>query len=234
MNTLKVATWNIENFHLNNNNIGKSCAIINLLTDEGIDILALQAVNPLLVEEITKRLERRKNGYAITTPHKKYINPIKNISVEYNVIVSKLDKMTQGRHDMLPKFELCKKRNITWQMLEDNVILNIANIDPNTSKSRRRQLDEVIKLIEKQTKYGSFDACFAGTINESLTEENMSRFQKKIAARNMQMVTLSDHRSTDAIVLAKNWQVESVKVIDQYDIVSSHRPMIVKVRKYSK
>lgn len=249
MKNLKIGTWNIKNsyFHLHENEL-KVAAVIQLLRKENLDILTLQEVNPLLVRKLDRKLEEMNSIYRITSSHQNTKNPIKNLRVEYNIIISKLKSATQSFSTDLPYlpkgFELVKnvfsirKRFIISQVLENDILVDTTHLDHSVEELGKRQLEKLVDLLKYQ-RSGNCDVFLTGNLNKNPTELSMISFQEKVSKIGMKVVdnphkTYIGHQEeqpVDYVVVPDNYCIQSVETLENYDDISTHRPVVVEVKK---
>lgn len=249
MENLKVSTWNIKNSYFNlKRNESKASAVIQLLEEENLDILTLQEVNPLLAKIIEEKLNKMESDYKITSTYSKTKNPIKNLRVEYNVIISRLKPISKSTSQGLPYlpvgFHLIKnifsirKRNIVSQTLENGIVVDTTHLDHAVEELGKRQMDEVISMIGNE-KHQDCDVILTGNLNKKPTQQNMIDFTQRLSQMGMQVVENphktyighNEEQPVDYIIVPKDYQIESVETLDNYDDISSHRPVVVETRK---
>ena len=248
MQNLRIVTWNIKNSYFKmSKNEEKAKAVVGLLDTYQPDFLALQEVNPMLAREIQKRLSEL-NDYQIATTYKDTKNPVSNLRIEYNMIISKLTPETASvTHSLpfLPKgFHLLKdavsirKRNVTSQTFDGNIVVDNTHLAPTEKETElnKRQLDQVASVVESQKTLGS-DVILAGNLNSKPTEQNMIDFAEKMSDIGMQIIENphntykghTDHQPVDYLAVPSDWEVEKVETIDCDSQYSSHNPVIVDV-----
>ncbi len=248
MQNLRIATWNIKNSYFKmSKNVEKAKAVVGLLDTYQLDFLALQEVNPMLAREIQKRLSEL-DDYQITTTYRDTKNPISNLRIEYNMIISRLTPETTSVVQSLPflpkGFHLLKdaisirKRNVTSQTFDDSIIVDNTHLAPAEKETElnKRQLNQVASIVESQKALGN-DVILAGNLNSKPTEQNMIDFTKKMADIGMQIVENphntykghTDHQPVDYLAVPSNWKVEKVETIDCDSQYSSHNPVIADV-----
>lgn len=250
MENLKIGTWNIKNsysfFSLKND--VKADAVLRFLKIGDLDILALQEVSPLLAVKIEEKLKGLNKGYQITSAYNKTINPIKNLRVEYNMIISRLTPTSLSIKDSLPSiprgFRFVKnlfdirKRNIVSQVFENEIIVSNTHLDHKFEDINHKQLEEVKNLIELQSIYGH-ETILIGNLNVKPIDENMINFTKELSKLGMKVVENNnntynghtDNLPVDYVAVPKNWEIEKVSTINCSSEISSHNPVFVKVRK---
>lgn len=253
MKSLRIGTWNVKNnyFNLQKNEI-KSAAIIQLLETENLDLLALQEVNTHLATKLDEKL-KEANNYRILTPYNK--NKIKNLRVEYNMIIGriyahttnepiKLPYISKG-FDLIKKLSTIRERNINFQCIitpvnKPSVLMGVTHLDYASEELGKRQMDEVINItnLEMQKNEG-LDTIIAGNLNKKPTEKNMIEFTKQLSELGLQVVSNpystyirhQDNQPVDYIIIPNSWNIESCETLNNYIDISSHRPVIVEATK---
>lgn len=253
MRNLRIATWNIKNsyFALSKNE-SKAKAVVQLLETQDLDILALQEVNPLLARKIEENLKKMQvasdNGsYQITSTHQRTCNPVKNLRVEYNIIISRIRPVLDSTTESLssnPKgikrfmFWERRNRNMVTQVLENNLAVNVTHLDHTSLELGKRQMTEVANFVHNQREDG-YDVILAGNLNRKPTEQNMVDFANELSKDDMKVVenphkTYIGHQEeqpVDYVIVPGDWQVTSAETLGEYDEYSSHRPVVVETKK---
>lgn len=244
MTTLKIGTWDIKNsyFNIRKNDL-KAAAVNQLLRNQDLDILALQEVNPLLARKIERNLKLLNEKYQVTTTYEKTLNPIKNLRVEYNMIISKMEPILISATEALsstPKgikkfmFWERRKRNVVTQILEKDLIVDVTHLDHTSEELGRRQMNEVVDLTKKQREAG-YNVILAGNLNKKPSESNMIEFSEQLSEVGMQIVENNnktyightDEQPVDYVIIPTDWEVESIETLKDYGDISSHRPVVV-------
>lgn len=250
MATLKIGTWNIKNSYFNlSKNEKKAAAITELLDEEDLDILALQEVNPHLAAKIDEKLKKQGHEYRLITRYKK--SKIKNLRVEYNMIISKnyahtinepikLSSIPQG-FNSIKRFTSIRERNINFQCIitpesKPSVLIGVTHLEHTNEELVNSQMDEVVNLTNSQMQTNKgLNTILAGNFNRKPTEKSMIRFTEQLSELGLQVVenqhntyiNHEDNQPVDYIVVPNDWEIDSVKTITSYDKISSHRPVIV-------
>ncbi len=246
MESLKIGTWNIKNSYVNlcKNNI-KSSSVIQLLNENVLDILALQEVNPLLARKIERKLVG--SSYQITSLYEKPWSPIKNLSVEYNMIISRMTSYFNNNTITLPseskdihrfKFWNHRMRNIVIQAFENQLVINVTHLDFAPSALNRLQLDAILQIVKSQKK-ALRTTILAGNLNQKPNERNMREFMEELSQNGMKVLdnphkTFIGHledQPVDYIIVPEDWHIVSVKTVEDYDEVSTHRPVVAELIK---
>jgi len=246
MANLRIATWNIKNSYLRlDKNKTKLEGITGLLEVYEPDFLALQEVNPMLATKIDKGLKEIGSEYRITTDYEKSKNLIKNLKIEFNIIISKLGKKSESylnqlyseptRFKLLDFVKPCTKFE-TNQLFENNLLLSTTNLDLE-DELRKKQLREILSIL----KVGSinYDTIFMGTLNSQPIEPHMIEFTEKLNDIGMKIVE-NPHKTykydyykqpIDYIIVPNSWEIEEVKTLNTDIEISSHNPVIVDVKR---
>lgn len=255
MENLRIATWNIKNsyFNIQKNEI-KAASVIQLLKNENLDILTLQEVNPLLARKIEEKLRKLDKEYQITSNYEKTSNPIKNLRIEHNVIISRLEPISSSHIVPLsykPKgFAFVKniasirKRDVTYQCLHTpdslpDVLVEVTHLDHAVEELGKRQMGELAKLTSYHNSFEDYDTILTGNLNRKPLEQNMMDFTKQLSDIGMKVIENphktyvghTDEQPVDYIIVPEPWEVESLKTLEDYDDISSHRPVVVETRK---
>lgn len=248
MENLKIATWDIKNSYFNiMKNEWKAMAIVQLLNHENLDLLALQEVNPMLVRKIEENLKKLNQNYRITTTYHKPIDPVRNLRIEYNMIISKMVPALSSAKEPLPSrptgiksfmFWNYRSRNMVTQLMSKDLIVDVTHLDHASRELGKRQMDEVLGIIENQRNAG-YDVVLAGNLNCQPQEENMVNFTNQLSNIGMKVVgnpykTYVGHTNeqpVDYVIIPNDWEVESINTLENYDDISSHRPVVVKTKK---
>lgn len=253
MKNLRIATWNIKNsyFVLKKNEL-KAKAIVQLLETQNLDILTLQEVNPLLARKIDKNLKKMEitynnTSYQITSTYQRINNPIRNLRVEYNMIISKMNPILDSTTKSLSsspkgikkfKFWERRNRNIVTQFFGNNLVIDVTHLDHTSEELGKRQMTEVTNFVHEQRKAGN-DVILTGNLNRKPIEQNMVDFTSELSKSDMKVVENlhktyighQDEQPVDYIIVSDDWQVNSVETLLEYDEYSSHRPVVVETRK---
>lgn len=253
MKNLRIATWNIKNsyFALKKNEL-KAKAVVQLLRSENLDILALQEVNPLLaikIEENLRKIEMTSSNttYQVTSTYQRTNNPIKNLRVEYNMIISKMNPILDSTTESLSsspkgikkfKFWERRNRNMITQVFENNLAIDVTHLDHTSEELGKRQMTEVANFVHNQVEEG-YNVILTGNLNRKPMEQNMIDFTSELSNSDMKVVenlhkTYIGHQEeqpVDYVIVPNDWQIDSVKTLEEYDEYSSHRPVVVETRK---
>lgn len=249
MENLRISTWNIKSscFRLSKNYL-KAAAVIQLLNDCQLDILALQGVNSLLAKRIEENLQKLGSTYQINSSYQKTCNPIKNLRVQYNMIISRFPSSLNNTTIFLPsglsrtkqfKFWKLRKQNMVIQVLQNGLIMNVTNLNHTPDELWKQQMDEVMDIISSQKRVIGHDSILMGNLNKTPIEKKMIEISEELAENCMQILENS-HKTNicysvelpvDYIIVPENWQVKSVKTLENYDDISTHRPIVAKVKK---
>lgn len=250
MRNLKIGTWNIKNSYFNiKKNETKADAVIQLLDTQDLDILTLQEVNPILARKIEENLKIVSSEYKINSNYRKSINPISNLRIEYDLIISRLQPIASSSKCKLPfipkKFKLdqltsIRKRYLTTQSFfeENSFYVNTTHLDFAFDELNQRQMQEVFNQIENQRKYHSL-SILTGNLNRQPQDKNMVNFKQQLAEVGMQVVENphktylghTEEQPVDYVIIPNDWDTLSVETLDAYDDISSHRPVIVETKK---
>ena len=219
-----------------------------MLEEKNLDILTLQEVNPLLARMIEEKLKKMQSDYKITSAYSKTKNPIKNLRIEYNVIISRLKPVSNSTSQSLPYlpvgFDLIKnissirKRNVVSQTFEDRIALDTTHLDHAVEELGKRQMDEVISMIASERDQ-DYDVILTGNLNKKPTEQNMIDFTQKLSQIGMQIaenphktyIGHKDEQPVDYVIVPEDYQIQSVETLESYDDISTHRPVVVETRK---
>lgn len=248
MKNLRIATWDIKNsfFKLwGHRNDMKAACITQLLKEQNLDILALQEVNPVLARKIEQNLKSLDEEYRIVTQHKKVgLNPIKNLCIEQNIIISKLQPTNSSydtglfRKITLSNFDSFRKRHLITQELEGNLEINNTHLDYVSNETSRNQMLEVLTQLHIASECDK-ESILVGNLNKKTSEQNMIDFKKQLSEIGMQVVE-NPHRTfikheedepVDYVAIPSNWEVNSVETIEGYEDISTHRPVVVEARR---
>lgn len=248
MANLKIGTWNIKNSYFNlRKNEMKAAAVVQLLQEENLDFLALQEVNTILAEKIDKKIS---DEYKVITSYDK--SQIKNLRVEYNMIVSKNYPYTLSSPIELPykptglefikNITSIRKRNINYQYIltpidQPDILMGVTHLDYAVQEIGKRQMEKVIDITRSELS-DNYSIVLAGNINKKPSEPNMIEFTEQLSQLGMKVVDNphktyighNDEQPVDYIIVPDDWEVEYVKTLENYEDISSHRPVIVKVK----
>jgi len=245
MKNLKIATWNIgnEKFDLSKND-RKINSIINMLIFGDLDVLSLQEVNPLMVGRIEERLKSLKGEYTITTSTKKYLNPVSNLIVENNIIISRLKpssvsvdtELSTVSNFSLQKYNKTKLVAQIFDFEEEKLAVNVTHLSEDDKSIRGQQFNEIIEEIDIEKLFID-DIILMGKLNSKLSELNMAYFSKRLNDYGLMIIdnpynTIigdTDNQPVDYIVVPKTWEVEwsglyagsIVKVDKHFPVVAS-------------
>lgn len=241
---IKIGTWNVENSCYNlKANDKKVNAVINLLLLEDLDILALQEVNPLLAKKIEDRLKYLRDGYTISTPIKKTLNPISNLKVENNIIISRLTPGSVGVNTSLSVrskgFSLAKdfnKESLVTQIfnIEDKkIILNVTNLGHSNEELRGRQMYKIIEEINLESVFSN-DIILMGNLSK-LDNFDITYYTERLSDYGLQIIESNNednNKLANYIIMPKDWEMENAMIVDYgFNKISSHSPVIVEITK---
>ena len=252
MKNLVIGTWNVDNSYLlTNRNNYKIDVILELLDSGEIDILALQEVNPLLASKLDKRLEKSDLGYVITSRYDKTKRPIKKVTSEENIIISKLPYL-KSKNIELPFFPNdieklsdlleIKDRSVTCQ----DFIIGSGNL--RVYNTRLNKVDETLNMEQFDVVYDKLvrdhlfdkkESILLGTLNVNSKSYNMDYYSTLLSNINMKIVGNSyrtykgkSNETLDYIIIPDSYEVDRVLCCDTYDRkISAHNPLIVKIKK---
>lgn len=254
MVNLNIGTWDIKNSYLAvNRNEAKVNAIIDLLESEELNILGLQEVNPLLAQMLAKRLEELDNGYYISSSFEQTLNPVKNLRIEYNLIVSNLQSVTNSKIIELPSKPMeirgiddilsIRKRNATHQLFRfDSGIFDFYNthLAHNDLGLNDCQFDTLYNSLLGSQIMKRRDTILVGNLNVKADGNWMKYYAKMLDKINLQVVKNdnrtykghTDNQPVDYIIVPSIYKIDSVECIDDYsEKISTHNPVIAKIRK---
>lgn len=252
MKNLIVGTWNIKNSYLlTERNDKKVEAIIELLQENQIHILGLQEVNPILAKKIEDKLQRMNSNYSVTSTYKKGINPIRNLQVEYNLIISNLPHYHSKQSD-LPSFPTkvdefkditsIRSRNVTCQSFiigYDTLPFYNTHLDYRDNRLNCSQFNTIYAyLVKEMAADQKMNSILVGNLNKEPDSNNMQYFSEILEAIHLKIVEnpkptyKPDLKTVDYIIVPDSYIVDSVKCIDYYDEkISTHNPVIAKIMK---
>ena len=250
MKTLNIGTWNIKNSYFDTGlNDLKVTAIIDLLESEYLNILGLQEVNPLLASKLEEKLAERCNGYKITTSYKKSINPINNLRVEYNMIISNIPFYKDKKMKLVSDTKTGNKRNIKPRNLtsqtfiagNDEIVFNNTCLESNNMALNLLQCKQVYwKMLGDIQDDINVQSILVGNLNVFrdsvlMEDEYLNYFDnlglKVIDNPNRTYKFHSLNQPIDYIIVPKEYEVISVNCPDYYTKkVSTHNPVFTKVK----
>lgn len=252
MKNLTIGTWNIKNSYLlTERNDEKVNAIIELLQENQIHILGLQEVNPILAKKIEDRLQKMNSNYSVTSTYKKGINSIRNLRVEYNLIISNLPHYHSKQSD-LPSFPTkvdefkditsIRSRDVTHQRFiigYDTLPFYNTHLDYRDNKLNCDQLNTIYAhLIREMIADQNMNSILVGNLNKEPYSDNMQYFSEILEAIHLKIVEnpkptyKNDPKIVDYIIVPDSYIIDSVKCIDKYDEqISTHNPVIAKIKK---
>lgn len=247
MENLRIATWDIKNsyFKLWENNIKAAC-VTQLLTQHNLDVLALQEVNPVLARKIEENLRKLDKGYSITTSHKKVgINVVSNLSIEENIIISRLTPISSSYDTELPIHikltnpNTMRRRHLVGQEFEGNIYINNTHLDYVDNEVSECQMVEIIEELETQCIYNK-ESFLVGNLNKQPSETNMQQLTDILSTDIGMQVVENPHRTyinhekdepVDYVVIPSTWEATSVETVEGYETISTHRPVVVEARR---
>lgn len=233
MENLRIATWNIGNsyFRLWENN-RKVNYVIGLLEIYQPDILSLQELSPIVVKKINKRLVESGSQYKITAGYEKSINPIKNLMVTNNIVISNLLPVTKS---IIP---LSHKHNLVSQILDGNISINNTSLDNTNDMLNKVQMNKVIRNLRVKVDR-NFDTILTATLNKKPIEFNMFDFNRKL--NDIELKVVENRHSTykghsdiypiDYVIIPDSWEIENVQTLNADFEFTSHYPVIVDVKR---
>ena len=204
---LKIGSWDINDIKLNDVDF-----ITNLLTDEDLDVLTIQQVSFDLINRIQKELG---NVYSITSQYKRCLNPINNLRIKHDIIISKLDPVEESHIKKIPNSKL------TFQMLKPALFVYTTH-----SINTKEQLNSILNSF-KELEMVSAISVLTGSINLEYSDPNMQYFIEKLKQFRLKVV---DNNCFDYMIVPNSWNVEESKVLD-INLVNTHNPIITKVKR---
>lgn len=250
MKTLNIGTWNIKNSYLDTSfNDTKVMAIIDLLESEYLNILGLQGINPLLASKLEEKLAERCKGYKITSSYKKSVNPINNLKVEYNMIISNLPFYKDKKMKLVSDVKTENKKNIKLRNLtsqtfiagNDEIIFNNTCLESKDMDLNFWQCKQVYwKMLGDIYDDINVQSILVGNLNvfpdSKLMEDEYLNYFDNLGLKVVDNPnrTCKFHRLNqpiDYIIVPKEYEVASVNCPDYYtEKVSTHNPIFVKVK----
>lgn len=243
-------------FNIKKNKV-KAKAVVELINKEELDVLTLQEVNPLLARKIEKELKKRNkkvnspwhNGYHITSSCSKTLFPIANLVIEQNIIISKFEEISYSEKKNLPflpkGFELLKNlpairpRHTTEQDLNitttDDDYVNIrivtTHLDHASDELNATQLDRIYNNLKDD----GTPTFITGNLNSKVSNPNIYFFEKLLLEEGITLVRTkgktyighTDDEPVDYIAVPNDYSIVDAKVVNGYEEVSSHKPVVV-------
>ena len=253
MKNINIGTWNVKNsYFLVKENSAKVDAIIDLLYKEELDVFGLQEVNPTLVSELSSELKKMRSSYNITLQCGKTRNPIKNVTSECNLFVSKLPYL-EGQIIELPSFptkvetygdifNIIRDTGVTKQdfiVYDDSIRFFNTRLSDRDDVLNREQFDVIYGNLARSTYVDQLDNILMGNLNIKPNSYNMDYYRTMLASIGMKIVDNNyrtykgnEEQVVDYVVVPNNYQVSQILCVDSYDEkVSTHNPLIVKLKK---
>ena len=246
MKKLVIGTWNIKNsyFNLHKNSV-KAEAIKELLIENGVDILSLQEVNGILSNHLEKELS--EIGYHFDHKIADSLTILGDIRKEGNLVVvrdnfvtiSEINRLTSipekvGFKDLISY----RKRYINKVLVknpENRINVFNTHLEPLDYSLNRRQLTELGIMLDGNSKIPTI---VTGNLNSKPDDINMLEFIGTLSKKGFTFIRTNcktyikhkDNKQVDYIIVPKSFDVEDVKVDVTFAKVSSHYPVIAKVK----
>lgn len=201
---LKIGTWDINDIKLSDVDF-----ITNLLINEELDVLTLQQVNFDLINKIEKELD---NDYFITSQYRRCLNPINNLRIKHDIIISKLVPVEDSYIKKIPNSKL------TYQMLKPALFVYTTH-----SINTKEQLNSILDSF-KELEMVSAISVLTGSINLEYSDPNMIYFIEKLKQFNLRIIS---NNCFDYMIVPNSWSIEESKVLD----IDTYRPVITKVKR---
>ena len=252
MKNLVIGTWNVNNSYLlTKRNNYKVDAVLELLENGELDILALQEVNPIFASKLDARLKETNLGYVITSQYDKTKNPIKKVTREENLIISRLPYL-RGKKVELPSFPNdverisdlleIKDRTATFQDFIVGIeTLRVYNtrLNRNDETLNMEQFDIIYDKLVRDHLFDKKECVLLGTLNVNSNSYNMDYYSTLLSNICMNLVvnefrTYKDKNNevVDYIIIPDSYEVDSILCVDNYDKkISTHNPLLVKIKK---
>ena len=247
MSSIRIGTWNIKNNYFNlRKNDRKIVAIKELLNRTNLDVLALQDVSGILLDKLEKELELCHyhldrylylNNPMMPTPFEIHNVVIIKDSFINNTDVLKLKTLSPTASIL--DVPALKHKYVSKVYIQDEKDKNIAFDLYNVN------LDERVNVVETQLESlgeslnKKNPMIVMGSLNISSTSIEMAQFRYKFL--NKKMLTTIDvstktykyneeDEATDHIIIPNWYKVEDVNVVEDYSNVSSHYPVVAKIK----
>jgi len=253
MVNLNIGTWNIKNSYiLINRNEYKLDAIIDLLENGKLNIIGLQEVNPFLARKLYDKLKKLDNGYNISSYFQRTLNPIKNLRVEYNLIISNLHGIGASKNIDLPSWSKIEEINSILNIRNRNAVHRLFSINESTVdfyntcftyndlNLNKMEFDVLYTELSRSQIFNRRDTILVGNLNVPANSAHMEYYSSWLSKIHMKVIkndnrTYKEHKENqpvDYIIVPTTYIVDSVECIDDYsEKISTHNPVIVKIRK---
>lgn len=253
MKNLVVGTWNVKNPHLFNGKTDyKVEGIIDLLMVENINIFGLQGVSTSLYQKIKERLKKIDDRYMVVSSYNKEYNTSINLIRQNNLIISNLPCCQNSKVIDLPWFPSdveevnikdlysIRPRNITIQSFisgGNEIKFHNTQLDYKIKTFNKEQFEFIYKiLIHELILDPTIEQFLVGSLNVIPNSKNMKYYKEILDAIRLQTLVLPKCKiekdtKYDYIIYPKDWKIDDVCVYECDKNISTHNPIIAKVKK---
>lgn len=236
---LVIATFNIQNKYKLKKYAGidsygdHTKELVDFINDNNIDIIGVQELTSNYKKRLLKFINKK---YKIVGKYRftRFFN-IFPYTKKYNetnsIITNKKIIKTKTYH--LPFFPKTPRiATITYLLLENNLIRVInTHLENKVKKIRDKQLDYIVKLLEKD----SVSTILMGDFNTTIKNNKFNIFIDKLETIGYKRIDMNNqtHRINklpiDHIFIPKNWKVNNIESPNLKCKISDHKPIIVEV-----
>ena len=234
---VKIATWNIENNLLKTKkDIYTINAIFDLILSERVDIIALQNVNLLLAENLELNFFKKSSTYHFIYNFNKLKRFLKinKVKVEINPFITSYNESFGYGIDISNSLKNDQKyigRLSVYPFLDGISILNTRLIN-NDSNLNKIQIDEVLnessKVRDLYSNVDSHKLFVCGDFGYDINNSNIKYLKDKMGKLDLKLVDA--YNTTDYLFVPNRCLIEESHVNTSYSDVSSHNPIIAKIK----
>ena len=249
MKNIRLGTWNVKECSIDSSKTDQIVdSVVEILKEKYLDVLTLQDMHPVLIDVLKEKLKEEKMNYGISYATKDAFGSIKNLSVEYNVIISNLTTTSICDITYLPKyFSLSKpsslfqrRKTITSQMFDndgDAFVLSTSNLVDCTQKGFVKQVNNVVS--ELSLTQGYIDTIFVADLEQKLYYKNFNFFYDSFSKLGFRIFrnfpSKNSNELVNVVMVPEQWVIGNVqKVFMSSNNDISSRPLVMNMEKVLK